>query len=165
MLHRLMAVLTLLALATPAAADTRYLSFNPADRITTALTRGVTLEVERGLFGAVSVRRIISTSARGAATINKGGPDGAKSVLPDGATQATVYSIDTEGDGRGLARALCPGADETFLVLGRVQAGRPMAMQATGRWPDGHFRHCVTLSYDYRGEWSLPPRTPPPAAR
>lgn len=165
MLRQLTAILILALLATPAAADTRYLSFNPADRITTALTRGVTLVVERGLFGAVSVRRIISTSARGSAAIRKGGPDGAKSVLPDGATQNTVYSIDTEGDGRGLARALCPGADETFLVVGRVQAGRPMAMQATGRWPDGQFRHCVTLSYDYRGEWSLPPRTPPPEAR
>ncbi len=164
MLRRLTAVLMFALLATPAAADTRYLSFNPADRITTALTRGITLEVERGLFGAVSVRRIISTTARGAATIRKGGPDGAKSVLPEGATQATVYSIDTEGDGRGLARALCPGADQAFLVLGRVQAGRPMAMQATGRWPDGQFRHCVTLSYDYRGEWSLPPHSPPPDA-
>ncbi|QTN19745.1 hypothetical protein HZ989_01295 [Brevundimonas sp. AJA228-03] len=164
MLRRLTAVLMFALLATPAAADTRYLSFNPADRITTALTRGITLEVERGVFGAVSVRRIISTTSRGAATIRKGGPDGAKSVLPEGATQATVYSIDTEGDGRGLARALCPGADAAFLVLGRVQAGRPMAMQATGRWPDGRFRHCVTLSYDYRGEWSLPPHTPPPDA-
>ena len=163
MLHRLIAVLTLLAFASPAAADTRYLSFNPADRLTTALTRGVTLEVERGLFGGVNVRRIISTSARGTAAIRRGGPDGARSVLPDGATQTTVYSIDTEGDGRGLARALCPGAEETFLVIGRVQAGRPMAMQATGRWRDGRFRHCVTLSYDYRGEWSLPPRLTPPA--
>jgi hypothetical protein len=160
MLHRLIPFVCLLPLATPAAADTRYLAFDASDRITTALTRGVTLEVERGLFGAVSVRRIISTSARGSATISRGGPDQARQALPRGATENAVYSIALEGDGRGLARALCPGADETFLVLGRVRAGRPVVMQATGRWPDGAFRHCVTLSYNYRGEWSLPPRTP-----
>lgn len=160
MLHRLIPTAILILLATPASADTRFLSFNPSDRVTTALTRGITLEVERGLFGAVSVRRIISTTARGSATIARGGPDQARRTLPEGSAETTVYSIAQEGDGRGLARALCPGADETFLVLGRVRAGRPIVMQASGRWPDGTFRHCVTLSYDYRGEWSLPPRAP-----
>lgn len=158
MLHRMLAVLTLVAIATPAAADTRYLAFDPSDRVTTALTRGVTLEVERGWFGAVSVRRIISTTARGSATISRGGPDEARRALPEGAGESTVYSIAQEGDGRGLARALCPGADATFLVVGRVRAGRPMVMHGAGRWSDGTFRHCVTLSYSYRGEWSLPPR-------
>ena len=162
MLHRSLAVLTLISVATPALADTRYLAFNPSDRVTRALTRGVTLEVERGWFGAVSVRRIISTSARGSATISRGGPDQARGTLPEGSGESTVYSIDQEGDGRGLARALCPGADATFLVLGPVRAGRPIVMHGAGRWPDGTFRHCVTLSYDYRGEWSLPPRATTP---
>ena len=158
MLHRVLAVLTLIAVATPALADTRYLAFDPSDRVTRALTRGITLEVERGWFGAVSVRRIISTSARGSATISRGGPDQARSVLPEGAGETVVYSIAQEGDGRGLARALCPGAEATFLVVGRVRAGRPLVMHGAGRWTDGTFRHCVTLSYSYRGEWSLPPR-------
>lgn len=158
MLDRMLAVLILLAPATSAAAETRYLAFDPSDRVTTALTRGVTLEVERGWFGAVSVRRIISTTARGSATISRGGPDEARRALPEGSGENTVYSIAQEGDGRGLARALCPGAEATFLVVGRVRAGRPMVMHGAGRWPDGTFRHCVTLSYNYRGEWSLPPR-------
>ncbi len=158
MLHRVLAVLTLITVATPALADTRYLAFDPSDRVTRALTRGITLEVERGWFGAVSVRRLISTSARGSATISRGGPDQARSVLPEGAGETGVYSIAQEGDGRGLARALCPGAEATFLVVGRVRAGRPLVMHGAGRWTDGTFRHCVTLSYSYRGEWSLPPR-------
>lgn len=162
MLDRSLAVLTLLAVATPALADTRYLAFDPSDRVTRALTRGVTLEVERGWFGAVSVRRIISTSSRGSATISRGGPDEARSVLPEGAVEASVYSIAQEGDGRGLARALCPGAEATYLVVGRVRAGRPIVMHGAGRWTDGTFRHCVTLSYSYRGEWSLPPRAAAP---
>ncbi|WP_396594883.1 hypothetical protein [Brevundimonas sp. R86498] len=159
---RLIPAFSLILLATPAAADTRYLAFDPSDRVTTALTRGVTLEVERGLFGGVSVRRIISTSARGAATLTRGGPDQARAALPAGAAESAVYSIAPEGDGRGLARALCPGADETFLVLGRIRIGRPMVMQAAGRWPDGRFRYCTTLSYVWRGEWALPPRSTAP---
>lgn len=150
--------LTLIALlaAGPAAADTRFLAYDAADQVTTALTRGVTLEVERGLFGAVSVRRLISTTARGSADIRRGGPDQARRALPEGSGETSVYSIALEGDGRGLARALCPGADETFLVLGRVRAVRPLTIQAVGRWPDGTLRHCVQLSYAYRGEWALP---------
>lgn len=160
MLHRSIAILILSVMATPALADTRYLAFDPSDRITRALTRGVTLEVERGWFGAVSVRRIISTSSRGSANISRGGPDEARAVLPEGTGETSVYSIAQEGDGRGLARALCPGAEATYLVLGRVRAGRPIVMHGAGRWADGTFRHCVTLSYSYRGEWSLPPRAP-----
>ena len=156
----MLAAVAVLAVATPAFADVRFLAFNPADRVTRALTRGITLEVERGWFGAVSVRRIISTTARGSATITRGGPDQARGVLPEGATESTVYSIPQEGDGRGLSRAICPGAEETFLVLGRVRAGRPIVMHGAGRWSDGTYRHCVTLNYDWRGEWSLPPRGP-----
>ena len=146
-------------LSSPAAADTRYLAYDAADRVTAALTRGVTLEVERGLFGAVAVRRLISTTARGAADIRRGGPDQARRVLPEGSGETNVYTIALDGDGRGLSRALCPGADETFLVLGRVRAVRPLTVHAVGRWPDGQFRHCVRLSYDYRGEWGQPPRS------
>lgn len=169
MRDRVFAIMTLLVpvlagMPTPASADIRYLAFDPSDRLTTALTRGVTLEVERGLFGAINVRRIISTSARGAATVTRGGPDQARAALPAGADESAVYSIVPEGDGRGLARALCPGAEETFLVLGRIRAGRPIVIQAAGRWPDGLFRHCSTLSYVWRGEWSLPPRASAPGA-
>lgn len=148
------ALLTLAA--TPAAADTRFLAYDASDRVTTALTRGVTLQVDRGLFGAVTVRRMISTTARGSAAIRRGGPDQARRVLPEGSGESSVYSIAADGDGRGLSRALCPGADATFLVLGRVRAVRPLTIHAVGRWPDGAFRHCVRLSYAYRGEWSLP---------
>jgi hypothetical protein len=151
-------VLLISAVALPAAADVRFLSYDASDRVTNALTRGVTLEVERGLFGAVAVRRIISTTSRGSARIERGGPDEVLDVLPDAAVERRIYTVPTDGDGRPLGRALCPGADQTFLVVGRVRAVRPFTMQAVGRWPDGKYRHCVTLSYTYRGEWALPSR-------
>lgn len=158
-MRRLM-ILTLLltAAAGPAAAgETRYLAYDAADRVTQALTRGVTLEVERSLFGAISVRRLISTTQRGSADIRRGGPDRVRQALPEGVVAPNIYSIAPEGDGRGLGRALCPGADETWLAVGRVRLARPLEMHAVGRWSDGTLRHCVRLTYNWRGEWSVPP--------
>jgi hypothetical protein len=43
------------------------------------------------------------------------------------------------------------------MVLGRVRLARPLTAHAVGRWPDGTYRHCVQLSYDWRGEWAVPP--------
>jgi hypothetical protein len=165
MFRRLTLIALCVLIATPVVAGAkRYLAYDASDRITRALTRGVTLEVERGLFGAVAVRRIISTSARGSATIESGGPDQARRALPEGAHGATtLYTIPATGDGRPLGRALCPGADETYLVVGSVRAVRPLVMHAVGRWSDGQFRHCVQLSYAYRGEWAMPPRPSPDA--
>jgi hypothetical protein len=157
----LIALLTLSAIAGPAAAETRYLAYDASDRVTQALTRGVTLEGDRGLFGAITVRRIISTSNRGSASIRIGGPDGARRALPAGARENILYTVSPEGDGRGLSRALCPGSEQAFLILGRVQLARPLTAQAIGRWPDGTFRHCVTLSYNWRGEWAVPPASGP----
>jgi len=149
------------ALAGPAAAEIRYLAYDASDRVTQALTRGITLEANRGLFGAISVRRIISTSNRGSADIRRGGPDGVRRALPAGSRESAVYTISPEGGGRGLSRALCPGADEAWMVLGRVRLARPMTVHAVGRWSDGTFRHCVQLSYVWRGEWAMPPETGP----
>lgn len=164
----LILALLLTAAAGPAAAgETRYLAYDAADRVTQALTRGVTLEVERSLFGAISVRRLISTSQRGSAEIRRGGPDRVRQALPEGVVAPNIYAITPEGDGRGLSRALCPGAEETWLAVGRVQLARPLEMHAVGRWPDGTLRHCVRLAYNWRGEWSAPPAGPtredPPA--
>ena len=157
----LIPLLAVSAVAGPAAAETRYLAYDASDRVTQALTRGITLEADRGLFGAISVRRIISTSNRGSADIRRGGPDAVRQALPAGSRETSVYTITPEGGGRGLSRALCPGAEEAWMVLGRVRLGRPMTVHAVGRWADGGYRHCVRLSYDWRGEWAMPPESGP----
>lgn len=148
---------TAILTAAPAKAETRFLAYDASDRVTQALTRGVTLEVERGLFGSIRVERVISTSARGAADVRRGGPAEVVRALPPGSEETTVYTVAPEGDGRGLTRALCPGADQAWLVLGRVRLARPITMQAVGRWADGAYRPCVALAYNWRGEWTLPP--------
>lgn len=152
--------------AAPAHADTRFLAYDAADRVTQALTKGVTLEVERGLFGAIRLRQLFSTTARGSAAFTRGGPDTVLGALPAGAEERDIYTIDSSGDGRGLVRALCPGADAVWVVLGRVKMARPLTMQAVGQWADGTYRSCVTLQYEWRGEWAAPPSTftaPPPS--
>lgn len=156
MRHLVLTLVVLTAFATPARADTRYWAYDASDRVTQALTKGVTLEVERGLFGAVRVERIISTTQRGSADIRRGGPDAVWRALPEGAPERAVYTILNEGEGRGLVRALCPGATDAWLVLGRVRPGRPVAMHAVGLWADGQRRHCVRLAYSWRGEWARP---------
>ena len=60
--------------------------------------------------------------------------------------------------------ALLPTCGGRGLLVARTLVSCAVDEPSTGRWPDGHFRHCVTLSYDYRGEWSLPPHSPPPDA-
>jgi hypothetical protein len=159
----LIPLLAFVSIAGPAMAETRYLAFDASNRVTQALTRGVTLEADRGLFGAISVRRIISTSNRGSADIRRGGPDVVRRALPAGSRETSVYTITPEGGGRGLSRALCPSAEEAWLVLGRVRLGRPLTLHAVGRWPDGGYRHCVELSYNWRGEWAMPPAGSPDA--
>jgi len=160
------AVVAALSGAAPAHADIRFLAYDAADRVTQALTRGVTLEVERGLFGAIRVRQLFSTTARGSAAFTRGGPDAVRGALPEGAEERDIYAIDSTGDGRGLVRALCPGADTVWVVLGRVKMARPLTMQAVGQWADGTYRSCVTLQYEWRGEWAAPPSSftaPPPS--
>ncbi|WP_292054890.1 MULTISPECIES: hypothetical protein [unclassified Brevundimonas] len=140
-----------------AMADVRYLAFDADDRTTQALTRGITLEVERGLFGATRLRGLYSTSSRGSATFKAASVAGVQDVVPAQERGGSIYAIEPQGDGRALSRALCPGSEEAWLVVGRVRSGRPLTIHAVGHWPDGRKRHCVALNYRYRGEWARLP--------
>jgi len=160
MLRVLFAALIALSVATPAAAENRYYAYDPADRLTRSLTGGLTFEVERGLFGGQRIVRLYTTAAGGSTPLQVGGPDAVRRSLPEGAEENAVYAIPVEGDGRGLIRALCPGADEAWLVFGRLRPARPLTAHAVGRWIDGTFRSCASLNWSFRGEWSrLPPGT------
>lgn len=146
-----------MAVAGSAAADVRFFAYDASDRTTQSLTRGITLEVERGLFGATRVRGLFSTSNRGSAQFRPASPSGVQDVVPAEGRGGSIYSIVQEGDGRALGRALCPGSDEAWLVVGRVRSGHPLTIHAVGHWPDGVKRHCVALTYRYRGEWARLP--------
>lgn len=147
----------MLGTASTANADVRFYAFDAGDRTTQSLTRGITLEVERGLFGATRLKALYSTTSRGSARFVSGGPSEVLQVLPQGARENQIYGFETEGDGPALGRALCPGASQTWLVGGRIRSGQGTALQTVGVWPDGKYRLCASLSYRYRGEWAQPP--------
>lgn len=147
----------MLVAATSAEASTRYYAYDADNRLTQSLTRGITLEVERGMFGATRAKGLYATSSRGSARFIEGGPSAMRAVLPENARNDTAYSIDPEGDGRALGNALCPGSQTAWLVTGRVRSGHPLTINAVGVWPDGVYRHCAELKYRYRGEWAALP--------
>ncbi len=148
------AALALVAVAAPARAEILFYAYDPADTLTLSLTRGLTLEIERGFLGGTSIRRLFSTGGRGSAALERGGPNGVIDALPEGAGERTVYRIVPEGDGRALANALCPASEEAWFVSNRIRGPRALTLHAVGRWADGQFRHCAPLRYDFRGEWA-----------
>lgn len=150
------AVLALALVPGPARADTLFYAYDPADTLTLSLTRGVTLEIERGILGGTTIRRLFSTAGRGSAALERGGPREALGVLPEGARETVAYRIAPEGDGRALANALCPAARETWLITHRIRGARGLTLHAVGLWDDGRFRHCAPLRYDFRGQWAAP---------
>ena len=149
-------VMSTALMSSVAYADVRFYAFDAADRMTQSLTRGITLEVQRGLFGATRLNGLFSTTSRGSARFVGGGPSQVLSVLPQGANETQIYSMSAEGDGPALGRALCPGATQTWLVGGRIRSGHGTNLQAVGIWHDGKYRLCASLSYRYRGEWAQP---------
>lgn len=154
MIRAALAALALLAAAAPAQAETLFYAYDPADTLTLSLTRGITLEMERGFLGRTSIRRLFSTGGRGSAALERGGPGAVIDVLPEGAGERTVYRILPDGDGRALANALCPAAEEAWFVSNRIRGPRALTLHAVGRWADGQFRHCAQLTYAFRGEWA-----------
>lgn len=153
-------VALLLAAAAPARAETRFFSYDPADRLTRALTGELTFQVDMGLFGRTTLRRIYSTSRTGFADLRVGGPGEVRRALGPDAAEGTTYAIRPEGQGRPLSRALCPGAEEAWLVFAPIRAARPTSARAVGRWADGRFRECARLAWTFRGEWSALPAGP-----
>jgi len=169
MRHLLLAALPLTLLASPAQAEDRFFAYDPANVAARLMTRGITLQAERGLFGAVRAERLFSTVGAGSAGLDRDSlPGGAEAVLPDGANETNVYRIEAEGNGAALARVLCPGASTVWLVMGRIRPVRDLTIHAVGQGATGQVLLCRTLEYRYRGEWAAPtdqaaglPSTPP----
>lgn len=166
----LLAALPLIALAAPAQAEERLFAYDPANDAARLMTRGITLQVERGLFGAVRAERLFSTVGAGSADLDRDSlPGGTGAVLPPDAGESNVYRIHPEGTGAALGRVLCPGASTVWLVMGRVRPVRDLTIHAVGQGATGQVLLCRTMEYRYRGEWTAPaesasglPSGPPP---
>lgn len=159
----LFAALPLIVLAAPARAEDRYFAYDPANDSARLMTRGITLQAERSLFGGTRVERFFSTTGAGSAGLERDAlPGGPQAVLPAGADETSVYRIEPEGHGAALSRVLCPGATTVWLVMGRVRPVRDLTIHAVGQGATGQVLLCRTMQYRYRGEWSQPPRPETP---
>ena len=165
----LLALLPLLALACPARAEDRFYAYDAANDAARLMTRGITLQAERGLFGGTRVERLFSTAGQGSAGLDRDTvPGDLRAVLPVGADESNAYRVEQDGQGGALARVLCPNAAEVWLVMGRVRPVRDLTIHAVGQTLSGQIVLCRTMQYRYRGEWERPadaeadqPGTPP----
>ena len=157
MRYLLLAALPLIALAAPARAEDRFFAYDAANDAARLMTRGITLQAERGLFGAVRAERLFSTVGAGSAGLDRDSlPGGPRGVIPAEADESNVYRIESEGNGAALGRVLCPGASTVWLVMGRIRPVRDLTIHAVGQGATGQVLLCRTLEYRYRGEWAAP---------
>ena len=153
----LLALAPLLLLAVPARADERYYAYDPANDAARLMTRGITLQAERGLFGGTRVERLFATAGQGSAGLDRDSvPGDLRAVLPADADESNAYRLEQDGQGAALARVLCPNAAEVWLVMGRVRPVRDLTIHAVGQTLSGQLVLCRTMEYRYRGEWARP---------
>ena len=169
------AILTLLAASLavgPASADEHIYSYEPSSDAARALAQtGLSFEFERRGFGGVRIHRIVQTGERGAADVkpvSEGelGAGGLKAALGREAPAGGLYAIEPEGDGQAFIDAVCPGAEKAWLVVSMLKRFRDLTIQAVGRDQGALASHkCVTLSFTFYNEWTLPPDRAAPRPR
>jgi hypothetical protein len=165
----MVACLAALALAGPAAAARRIYSYDSANPLTEQMTEaGLTFIFDRSLM-TTRVLSILETHDVGQADLRPAsqsalGPGGLGALIGPGAHERDLYEIVPKGDGRALIKALCHGADHAWLAFGPLRADQPLRVHALGHDPaTGRTRLCITLDYNFHGEWAVgPPDLPQP---
>jgi hypothetical protein len=158
-----------LAVAGPAAAAKRIYSYDSANPLTEQMTEaGLTFVFNKSLM-STRVLSILETHDVGAADLRPASQDvlgrgGLTALIGADAHERDLYEIVPKGDGRALVNALCPGADHAWLAFGPLRAEQPLRIRALGHDPrTGQTRLCITLDYDFHGEWAVaPPDLPQP---
>jgi hypothetical protein len=160
-------LIILLALAAaapaPAWAKRRIYSYDSANPLTEKMTEsGLTFIFDKTPLSQ-RVQRILETHDIGSAELKPSsdrdlGPGGLASLIGPGAHERDLYEISGKDDGRALINALCRGADRAWLAFGQLAPERSLRVHAIGHDPKtGQARLCVTLDYNFHGEWALPP--------
>jgi hypothetical protein len=162
---------TLSGASSLAIADQRIYSYDSATPITRKMTEGgVTFIFQKSLMGT-RVLSILETHDVGAADLRPADPmalghGGLHDLLGPNAQERDLYEITPAKDGKALSRALCHGADHVWLVFGPVKMGRDLRIHALGHDPvSGRTRVCITLDYQYHGQWALPQAELPQPSR
>lgn len=148
-----------LATAAPAMAESFVFSYDAATPETQRVAgRGLTFLFDRSLFGGAKLRRLYATTDPAGAAL-KPASDGELGAARGRLRElggGDVYRIVADKDGAPLIRALCRGATRGWLAVSPVKSGAPLRLNAFGAADDGQPAHCLTLDYQYRGEWRMP---------
>jgi hypothetical protein len=147
--------------AGPALAAQRMISFEPSSPDAKRLTgAGITVLFTDRLVGQ-RVNRLLATAIPAQANLKPasvGVLGGVKVASP-----GVLYAIDEKSaQGAAYVRAFCPGSKRAWLAIGPVRRA-PLTIQALGDDPKGGrtARLCATMEFGFKGEWTLPPHTPP----
>jgi hypothetical protein len=148
--------------ASPAlAASERMISFEPASAEAKRLTgAGITIRFVDRLRGQ-RVTRLLATAIPAQASLSPAGVSalGGLTVAKPG----VLYALDEKAaQGPAYVRAFCPGSHKVWLAIGPV-GRKPLTIQALGDDPKGGktARLCATMEFAFKGEWALPPHSPP----
>lgn len=162
-------ILGALAAAGAAQASKKVYSYDSADPATEAMTEaGLTFVFDKSLMGE-RVLSIMETHDIGQADVRPAsegelGPGGIDAAMGHRSHERNLYEILPAGQGRALVKALCPGANRAWLAIGPMRTDTPLHIDAIARDPaSGRSRLCVTLDYEFHGEWTSPlPELPQP---
>jgi hypothetical protein len=159
-----------LALAAPAAAASRYFSYDPANDTTRRVAGDLTFEFTQR-FVWVKLLSVLSTEGHATAALRPAsegalGPGGLSRVIGVAAHERDLYEVQSADQGGEMIRAFCPGSTHAWMAFGRVAEGVPLRVLVIGDAPDGGGRAhlCQTLEFFFRGEWRVPGRGPPPTS-
>jgi hypothetical protein len=151
-----MALAAGLAAAAPAEASVRLFSYDPADSVTRRAAGALTFEFNQGII-RTRVRRISATLGQASAPLREAddGDLGARleTLIGDTAGERDLYEVMAQDQGAAMIRAFCPGASRAWLAMGRLRANAPLRVHVLGAPQNGPARVCVTLNFEFRGEW------------
>jgi hypothetical protein len=151
----------LLVAAAPAAAATRFFSYDPANPATQHAAGALTFEFKQK-FIWVQVLSVRSTEGPAAAQLRPAdehvlGAGGLSRLIGAAAHERDLYEVQPAEQGAEMIRALCPGSTRAWMAFSRLAEGVPLRVQVLGDAPGGPARLCQTLDFNFRGEWRLPP--------
>jgi hypothetical protein len=151
--------------STPAAAAVRIFSYDAANDGTRHVAGDLTFQFNQRLI-FTTVLNIRSTEGRASADLKPAdehalGPGGLNRLIGATAQERDLYEVKGDAQGAELVRAFCPGSTRAWMAFSRLVEGRPLRVQVIGDAPGGSAKLCHTLDFNYRGEWKLPPVSPP----
>ena len=149
-------LIAVLAASSPAEAAVRLFSYDPADSNTRRTSGALTFEFSQGVI-RTRVRRVSATLGQASAPVREANDRdlGASltAIIGDTAGERDLYEVLPENEGAAMIRAFCPGAARAWLAMGRIRANMPLRVHVLGAPQGGQARVCVTLNFEFRGEW------------